>query len=645
MLFWRLTVWLLIFTSFVHRLPAQTPAIDSLKQAAMHEHDPSKKIGLVLQLASDYERLQPDTLDKYLASVEDLLLYAVNRDSTRYAILYYKTIALVNRGKLVQGLENANRYLGEITDKKYSNKLYLNFLYLKTNTLIRTNRYNDAIDQYNKILFLAESNRDTFAMAKLMNGIGWAYMELNLYRDALNWFNKAIDITSNPVYTKQFGRIYNNIASVYSSLQKYDSAERVIDKALLLTRAQDDFTSTANGLNIKADIYMHTGRAADAEPVLLEALELRKKTADPYYIISDMYELARLYGRNNKPREGIRFSLEGIALAEKHGLIGRLPELYTVLGENYNLAGLPEEYGKAMEKVIFYKDSIYKINSAEALADLQARYELQKKENIIIQQKLNLARKNYLLIGSGVFAILLLAMAASIFAGYRKRQKIKMEIALEEEKRMAAKAVMDAGEQERKRIAADLHDNLGVYAASLASNLSYVQVNPADERAVYSFRELESNSNAIISQLNDTIWVLKKDVLSLTAISDRIKIFINRIHRSYPGMQVTVEEQIETDHSISSSQGFHLYRILQEAISNALKHSGGRNILVKITGNVIWTASVTDDGKGIDASQAIEGEGNGMFNMKHRSREAGWNIYWHNLETGGTEVVIVSTTN
>jgi signal transduction histidine kinase len=103
-----------------------------------------------------------------------------------------------------------------------------------------------------------------------------------------------------------------------------------------------------------------------------------------------------------------------------------------------------------------------------------------------------------------------------------------------------------------------------------------------------------------------------------------------------------VEENIENDQELSSAHAFHLYRIVQEAVNNALKHSRATRIQVKIDAHESWDVVISDDGRGFDAQHA--GRGNGLANMKNRSNEAGWNIAWTTNEEGGT-TVRVSTTN
>jgi hypothetical protein len=108
-------------------------------------------------------------------------------------------------------------------------------------------------------------------------------------------------------------------------------------------------------------------------------------------------------------------------------------------------------------------------------------------------------------------------------------------------------AVADAEENERKRIAADLHDNLGAFAASIASNLDLFNIGDFDDQYKTALQELNKNSQSIVSQLGDTIWALNRDNLTLTAISDRIKLFLNQLKKSYSNIDMIVLENINQD--------------------------------------------------------------------------------------------------
>jgi signal transduction histidine kinase len=138
---------------------------------------------------------------------------------------------------------------------------------------------------------------------------------------------------------------------------------------------------------------------------------------------------------------------------------------------------------------------------------------------------------------------------------------------------------------------------------------------------------------------------LTKEVLALTAISDRLKVFIMRLQNSYPNVQIDVKEDIKTDQLLAPMQAFHLFKILQEAIINALKHSNCDKITITIESELEWSITIEDNGTGIPDNPNPTSGGNGLYNMKNRSRAAGWNIEWKANQPAGTKVVITSTTN
>jgi signal transduction histidine kinase len=296
-----------------------------------------------------------------------------------------------------------------------------------------------------------------------------------------------------------------------------------------------------------------------------------------------------------------------------------------------------------LQTLLQYQDSVYKQNSARELASLQNKFELQRKENIIIQQKLDLSKKNFLFYSSLGLLLVAAAFGLLIFTSYKKRQRLKLQMMLEREKQLSLSAVATAEENERKRIAADLHDNLGVYAASIASNIDHIDAKANAENLHLPLHELRKNSQEIVSQLGDTIWALKKDSLSLTAISDRIKSFIQRIAPSYPQISFDVTENIRNNQLLPPSQAFHLFRIMQEAINNAVKHSHCSHVNVEINGFSNWKILVKDNGLGFDSDKNT-GEHNGLSNMKKRCAEFKWQISWQDAHPG-TVVSILPTTN
>ncbi|HEY8388061.1 MAG TPA: ATP-binding protein [Parasegetibacter sp.] len=298
-------------------------------------------------------------------------------------------------------------------------------------------------------------------------------------------------------------------------------------------------------------------------------------------------------------------------------------------------------YIKWLERLNNAKDSAYKAENEKILEVVQVKYELQKKENTIIQQHLELARKDFLTYMSLIAALAVLLTTILLIQSHRIKVRKKWNEMLKAEKQRAFDAIKEAEEKERMRIASDLHDNLGAYAASMASNLDAIELKLSDIKQSNAFRELRNYSLSIISELNDTIWVIKKEALPLSAIGDRIKMFIQKLAPSYPYVHMEVDESIDNDHELSAAQAFHLYRIVQEALNNALKHSRGTRITVKIISYASWLINITDNGSGFEINPI---SGNGLFNMKFRAEECGWKLEIERGEKKGT-IVSISPAN
>lgn len=617
---------------------AQTHKINALKYQVLHAATAAQRLDALLLLCDQGYTLHGDSLMAYAKQAASLAEEQKNERKKLWAI-YYQAYALTNKGLIDSSGQLVETCLNALKKIAPDPELKANLLNQKGRCFMRKNHYKDAIQMGYEMIAVSEKAGLVLPDIKAKTLIGWAYTEMEQTKEALSWHLKALQSTTDSVLLGTYGILYANTALNYNALGKTDSAFYYIDKAVYSARKYENLFTLSNALAIQAQFRLKHDNVAAAETPLKEAVEIRKLIGDPFYIVSDMAQLGLYYARTGQAQRGIAICREGIAMARQHQLTTKLLFLYTSLAENYKAAGDSTQYATVLENILALKDTIYRLNSAEALADLKNKYEAQKKENIIAQQQLSLIRKNYMVYGSLLLVLLIIAAGYFIFRENQKRQQLKMWQALEQEKRISEQAIQEAEENERKRIAANLHNSLGAYTASITSNLDQIALQPVNQDVQYLMTELRHNSQAIVGQLVDTIWALKSDALSLTATGDRIKTFIKRMIPSYPGIAIHTEEHVTRDPALPASQAFHLYQIIQEGISNALEHSGGNEIRIMIESNATdWYISVRDNGTGTG-----EKEGNGIRQMKRKAAEAGWTFTVVKKE--GTILTVGATIN
>lgn len=511
--------------------------------------------------------------------------------------------------------------------------------------LVRQNKLKEALDNSLQILSAAEAAGNLEYKVKAEIQIGWVYMELNQWTSSLQWSQRALASNKMLKLAAAEAIICSNVAAVYNSLAKNDSALSYVNQSIAQATLAQELSSLCNAHYIRADIFTDFGKMNDAEQNLKTGIAIRKKIGDPFYITADLAQLAKFYTKQKQYAKSEAAVQEGIAIARQYQLHQKLLFLYNTLAENYKAGAKLDHYSTTLNTIIGLKDSLYSQNSAAAMQELQTRYQVQKNENTIYQQKLALVYKNYWIYGATLLLIFGGILWGVNWRHQKRKQAQELALALVQQQQQAEKAIHHAEEKERKRIAADLHDNLGAYAAAIAANADDLLLHNSPSSETNAVHELHHNAQAIIAQLNDTIWVLTKETLALTAISDRLKMFIQRLQKSYPLLQADVTENIEQDHLLAPAPALHLFKILQEAIVNAIRHSGSNYIHITITSFSHWQIAIADKGQGITAQNLPSPSGHGMHNMRKRAAEAGWQISWQPTPGGGTTVVIANTTN
>lgn len=640
---------LFLLVSFAY-CKAQTPSIDLLRKQLAVTTANNARLTLLLQLCEKHASINKDSLYNYAdeasrlaATQKDKIIKAKADVAMVYACLQNDNTD--SAGIIIDAALPEN----PITDPA-KRSIHFELLAQKADCFGDASNYTEALQLLYNLVSEAEQYKDSIVLAKNMNTIAVINYNIDDVPDAFNWYFKGLSYTSaDPKFDAYKAAIYINLSDAYRWVEKLDSAEYYINLAIPLCEKSENLFYLSNALRVKSSIYKKQQKLVESEEVMLRSISISEKITGPKLFSNEKLALAQLYRTTGNVPKAIEMLKAALAadsashVKDEYSIDRLRIEYYTVLARCYLDMNDSKNYSSTLEKIIEEKDKFYEANSAQAIAELRTKYDLQKKESTIIKQQLDLTRKNYLFYGALVILLFAAIVGLLLFKNYRRKQQLKTEQLLYEEKVASLNAVKAAEENERKRIAADLHDNLGAYAASIVSNLDQIALQQQETKNLVPFQELRNNSKAIVAQLGDTIWALKTDELSLTAISDRVKVFMQRLQPSYPDISMEVTENIRRDHVLPALQAFHLMRIVQEAINNALKHSKCKNIQLIITGNESWSIQINDDGIGFNAD-TINSNGYGLHNMKSRAAEFDWNINWREQKPG-ISVLITATTN
>ncbi|MET3697562.1 histidine kinase [Bacillus oleivorans] len=195
--------------------------------------------------------------------------------------------------------------------------------------------------------------------------------------------------------------------------------------------------------------------------------------------------------------------------------------------------------------------------------------------------------------------------------------------------------LVNAREEERRRLRRDLHDGLGPSLASLAIKIDVAQtiMNKEPFKSQKLLIEMDSQIKQLIQDIRRLVYSLRPSTLdelgllsAIRELTSHYKMgpihFIVKGPESFPPLPAAVEVAV--------------YRIVQEAITNVVRHSGAKKCIIDITLNEKLLLSVIDDGLGLSHSLLF---GIGIKSMKERAEELGGSFSVYSPTAGGTEIL------
>ena len=198
-------------------------------------------------------------------------------------------------------------------------------------------------------------------------------------------------------------------------------------------------------------------------------------------------------------------------------------------------------------------------------------------------------------------------------------------------------------QEQRLRISRDLHDNIGsqlTFIISSIDNLKYGFKDMGDKLSG-KLSSISGFTSQTIYELRDTIWAMNKNNIAFEDLQARISNFIDKakIASEKTKFNFDIGSNVNTAHLFTSVEGMNIYRIIQEAVNNALKYSEASEITVNISEvESSFIITINDNGKGFDKENTDVG--NGLLNMKKRGRDIGANVEINSSMSNGTAVVV-----
>ncbi|EPJ2899752.1 sensor histidine kinase, partial [Elizabethkingia anophelis] len=454
----------------------------------------------------------------------------------------------------------------------------------------------------------------------------------NLSYAAINLANLYIDFDREKAM--QYAQLANkisletgnaiHIASSFGILAELAIKNKDYDlaKSYFLKASMEIGKSPVRDHNIELSILESLSRISEEQGNYKEALVYYKSYVDKYKSVYDQEKLditKRLESQFEKERQEqkyIKLQLESDKKAQQIKLINILRAQREQV---YNNLKLTEENQR--ERLKFSE-----LESEKRAQQLRlAKLETEQKNNDIKNYKELLAFKEKINTYYFVFIVIFIVLIILLLYAYKQRVKSMKQrdqlhaLAMEKEKQNSKistlTALLEGQEQERGRLARDLHDGLGGLLSGTKLQLSYLDPHQSET--------IEDGISKSIKQIDGAVEELRRvahnlmpDLLVKYGLEVAIQEFASRISNSALDIHT---EFINYRNSLSEEKQLIIYRIIQELVNNAIKHADASEIIIQISQEEsVLNLTVEDNGKGFDQKVLNVKKTAGFHNIESR---------------------------
>jgi two-component system NarL family sensor kinase len=460
--------------------------------------------------------------------------------------------------------------------KKGGNKTYIGTSYINVGTLLTNVKEYKRAESYFKegIVILKSAPAAETSLIYAYISIGRNYLgsqNLTRLRDMLD---KLRPVLKNYPISRYYLDYYELESGYFNANKNYQKAIESTEKGIAMAEKLNMGIKRDNLIYQKYNVLTKIGKHKEAKATMLLIINNNN-----FVLVDDRFE----HYKN---------------MAETNQKLGNMNEAYMWL----------DKYSRL-------KDSLTNSKTKEDMNALEIKFRTAESQKKIIElnaenEKVNLSAKNSHLLNWLLGTATLLILSALIFGLYYYHNQKKL--ADQKEQIRLTNAMLQGQETERYRVARDLHDGLGNMLAVVKFNLwQFAKEKPAAEL------------DEIIHHLDHSVNELRRiahDMMPEMLLNIGLEAALKDLCESLSSDELEVDCQfINIKNTIPQPTQVAIYRIVQELLTNVVKHAQAKNVFLQCTQNKqFFFITLEDDGKGFDANLQNEKTGIGLSNIKSR---------------------------
>ncbi len=524
------------------------------------------------------------------------------------------------------------------------------------NTYLRTGDYNHSIHYYLLAIREMEKLPGKEAMhATLYSNLATLFIQMEDYSRALYYLNKGESILrplGNP--ENYLSRLLLNKATALQHDQI--SAVATYREALSLSRSYGDSETVCTILNNLGDYYLQERMPHQAIQYLKESLGII--SGQSFYIqAGNLISLGEAYKMLGNTDQAEHYLLLALHKAEESGMQKEVMAVHKLLSDLYGHTAQYRQAWQHQHQYVTVRDSMLNIRKVHDINHLEVKYrtaekdkEIFRKELMITRQQHHLQEKNIWIACISAILMLLTILTFTLYRNHRHRQRLQQErirnlqheqeLLRREQEIDRLKAMMEGVEQERSRLARELHDGIVSQLSAIKMNFNALSNRQHSAGFRGDFEEALQQLDEATEDLRNTSHNLMPQVLIRSGLQAAVETLCEKIRRSIPGLHMDCLVY-GTLPPLRNEQGLMLYRIIQELVQNAVKHAQANYILVQMNClDDTLDITVEDNGIGIDPEDAETHTTLGLRNIRERVHVLNGKMHIQAAPDSGTSVYL-----